>query len=216
MPLMALALPLMGNRLILNLLAGAEAVWIPNRLQMSGLSDAESFSVYGILTGMALPFILFPSAITNSIAVLLLPSVAKDQAEGRTESISGSVSMGAALQSLHGDPLHRHLCTVRMSTRYQRIQRRTGRTLYADSGMALSFLYLAATMGSILNGLGCTRTTFLQSVAAMLLRLVFVVAGIPAFGTYGYLCGILISDDIPGSGTSVVLKAADPFHLECP
>mgnify|MGYP001709541468 CR=1 FL=1 len=75
--LMSLALPLMGNRLILNLLAGAEAVWIPNRLQMSGLSDAEAFSVYGILTGMALPFILFPSAITNSIAVLLLPSVAK-------------------------------------------------------------------------------------------------------------------------------------------
>ena len=36
MPLMTLALPLMGNRLILNLLAGAEAVWIPNRLQMSG------------------------------------------------------------------------------------------------------------------------------------------------------------------------------------
>ncbi len=79
MPLMTLALPLMGNRLILNLLTGAEAVWIPNRLQMSGLSDAEAFSVYGILTGMALPFILFPSAITNSIAVLLLPSVAKDQ-----------------------------------------------------------------------------------------------------------------------------------------
>ena len=93
LPLMSLALPLMGNRLILNLLAGAEAVWIPNRLQMSGLSDAEAFSVYGILTGMALPFILFPSAITNSIAVLLLPSVAKDQAEGRTESIAGSVSM---------------------------------------------------------------------------------------------------------------------------
>ena len=46
MPLITLALPLMGNRLILNLLAGAEAVWIPNRLQMSGLSDAEAFSVY--------------------------------------------------------------------------------------------------------------------------------------------------------------------------
>ena len=108
---MSLALPLMGNRLILNLLAGAEAVWIPNRLQMSGLSDAEAFSVYGILTGMALPFILFPSAITNSIAVLLLPSVAKDQAEGRTESIAGSV----------GDSLHWNLCTVRPSPGHQRI-----------------------------------------------------------------------------------------------
>lgn len=54
-PLMMLALPLMGNRLVLNALAAAEAIWIPSRLQMSGLSNSEAFSIYGVLTGMALP-----------------------------------------------------------------------------------------------------------------------------------------------------------------
>jgi len=54
-PLMALAIPLMGNRLVLNLLASAEAIWIPSRLQMSGLSNSGAFSIYGVLTGMALP-----------------------------------------------------------------------------------------------------------------------------------------------------------------
>lgn len=63
--LMTLALPLMGNRLVLNLLASAEAIWIPSRLKMSGLSDSAAFSVYGVLTGMALPFILFPSTVFN-------------------------------------------------------------------------------------------------------------------------------------------------------
>lgn len=53
--LMALALPLMGNRLVLNVLASAEAIWIPSRLQMSGLGASEAFSIYGVLTGMALP-----------------------------------------------------------------------------------------------------------------------------------------------------------------
>ena len=66
LPLLTLAFPLMGNRLVLNILASAEAVWIPNCLQRFGLSSVEAFSVYGVLTGMALPFILFPSAITNS------------------------------------------------------------------------------------------------------------------------------------------------------
>ncbi len=194
MPLMALALPLMGNRLILNLLAGAEAVWIPNRLQMSGLSDAEAFSVYGILTGMALPFILFPSAITNSIAVLLLPSVAKDQAEGRTDSIAGSVAMALryslymgilciGIFVLFGIPLGISVFK----------EEEAGRCMQILAWLC-PFLYLAATMGSILNGLGCTRTTFLQSVTAMLLRLCFVVAGIPVFGIYGYLCGMLVSE----------------------
>ena len=211
MPLMALALPLMGNRLILNLLAGAEAVWIPNRLQMSGLSDAEAFSVYGILTGMALPFILFPSAITNSIAVLLLPSVAKDQAEGRTESISGSVSMALryslymgilciGIFVLFGPPLGISVFK----------EEEAGRCMQILAWLC-PFLYLAATMGSILNGLGCTRTTFLQSVAAMLLRLGFVMAGIPLFGIYGYLCGMLVSEMFLALAHLWSLKRRVPF-----
>ena len=211
LPLMSLALPLMGNRLILNLLAGAEAVWIPNRLQMSGLSDAEAFSVYGILTGMALPFILFPSAITNSIAVLLLPSVAKDQAEGRTESIAGSVSMSLryslymgilciGIFVLFGLPLGISVFKEEQAGRCMQIL-----------AWLCPFLYLAATMGSILNGLGCTRTTFLQSVAAMLLRLCFVVAAIPVFGIYGYLCGMLASEMFLALAHLWSLKRRIPF-----
>ena len=73
------------------------------------------------------------------------------------------------------------------------------------------FLDLAATMGSILNGLGCTRTTVLQSVAAMRLRLVFVVAGIPLFGIYGYLCGMLISEIFLALAHLWSLKRRIPF-----
>ena len=183
LPLMALALPLMGNRLVLNLLAGAEAVWIPNRLQQYGLSDAGAFSVYGVLTGMALPFILFPSAITNSIAVLLLPSVAKDQAEGRTKSIAQSVAMALryslymgilciGIFVLFGVPLGDSVFKNEDAGRYMQIL-----------AWLCPFLYLATTMGSIL-----------QNTASMLLRLFFVLAAIPRFGIYGYLCGMLASE----------------------
>lgn len=80
-PILILALPLMGNRLVLNLLGSAEAILIPSRLIDYGLTNKEALSIYGVLTSMALPFILFPSALTNSMAVLLLPSAAKAQAE---------------------------------------------------------------------------------------------------------------------------------------
>lgn len=193
-PLTALALPLMGNRLVLNLLAGAEAVLIPNRLQLSGLTTTTALSVYGVLTGMALPFLLFPSAITNSIAVLLLPSVAKDQADGRTDSIAGSVSMALryslymgilciGIFVLFGIPLGVSVFQNTEAGRYMQIL-----------AWLCPFLYLATTMGSILNGLGCTHTTFLQSTAAMILRLAFVWNALPVFGIYGYLCGMLASE----------------------
>ena len=58
-PLMAMALPLMGNRLILGCLQSLEAIFIPNKLLEFGLSNAEALSTYGVLTGMALPFIFF-------------------------------------------------------------------------------------------------------------------------------------------------------------
>ena len=76
-PILILALPLMGNRLVLNLLGSAEAILIPSRLIDYGLTNKEALSIYGVLTSMALPFILFPSALTNSMAVLLLPSAAR-------------------------------------------------------------------------------------------------------------------------------------------
>lgn len=193
-PLMTLALPLMGNRLVLNILASAEAIWIPNRLQMSGLGGSDAFAVYGVLTGMALPFILFPSAITNSMAVLLLPSVAQAQAEGKKGSIAASIALSLRYSLYMGI-----LCIGIFVLFGESL----GTSVFHDDSAGYfiqvlawlcPFLYLATTMGSILNGLGRTRTTFLQNTAALLLRIGFVLFGIPRFGIVAYLCGMLASE----------------------
>ena len=117
-PLMALALPLMGNRLVLNFLGSAEAIWIPNRLVRFGLTNSEAFSVYGVLTGMSLPFILFPSAITNSMAVLLLPTVAEAQSDGNEERISSVLSMSLRYKMCIRDSGQLHGLAVAHDTGY--------------------------------------------------------------------------------------------------
>lgn len=211
LPLLALALPLMGNRLILNLLASAEAIWIPNRLIMYGLSDRDAFSVYGVLTGMAMPFILFPSAITNSIAVLLLPTVAQAQAEKKTEQISASVSMALRYS------LYMGICCTGVFCLYGR---ELGTSVFHDPsagayirvlGWLCPFMYLATTLGSILNGLGKTSSTFLQNVCALALRLVFVLLGIPRLGMKAYLWGILVSEIFLAMWHLLTLHGYIPF-----
>lgn len=42
---------------------------------------------------MALPFVLFPSAITNSLAVVLLPAVSEAQAQNQPDKIEHTISM---------------------------------------------------------------------------------------------------------------------------
>ena len=191
--LMTLAIPLSLNRVIINFLQSLESIFIPNKLMSYGYDNAAALSVYGILTGMALPLLLFPGAITNSICVLLLPLVSEADAGGNHKAIKKAVnksitygfSLGAAFTLL-----------FLLSGRF------LGNLLYQNelAGtfiMILSFLcplmYIASTLNSILNGLGKTGLTFLYSMISLLVRLLFVFFVIPTLGIYGYLWGLLAS-----------------------
>ena len=211
-PLMALALPLMGNRLVLNFLGSAEAIWIPNRLVRFGLTNSEAFSVYGVLTGMSLPFILFPSAITNSMAVLLLPTVAEAQSDGNEERISSVISMSLRYSCYMG------ILCIGVFTMFGS---QLGVSVFRDpdAGTFITilawlcpFMYLATTLGSVLNGLGKTSITFFQNVLAMLIRLAFVLFAIPVFGIQGYLWGMLASELALALFSLISLKRLVPFR----
>ena len=78
--LFTLSMPLTASRVMINILQSIEAISIPLYLSTYGYSSSESLSIYGVLTGMALPCILFPSAITNAVSTMLLPTVAEIQA----------------------------------------------------------------------------------------------------------------------------------------
>lgn len=207
-----LSLPLMGNRLILNLLGSAEAIWIPNRLTAFGLETADAFAVYGVLTGMALPFIMFPSAITNSMAVLLLPAVAQSQAEGNQRRISSAVSMALRYSLYMGILCTGIFCLYGRELGTSVFENPSAGAYIRVLGWLCPFMYLATTLGSILNGLGKTSSTFLQNVCAMCIRLLFVLMGIPRLGIKAYLIGILASEIFLSCWHLITLKKLVNFH----
>lgn len=143
---------------------------------------------------MAMPFIFFPSAITNSMAVLLLPSAAEAQSRGNKERISSMLALSIRCSCYMG------ILCIGIFTRFGNT---LGTSLFHNqqAGAFITtlcwlcpFMYLATTLGSIQNGLGKTSSTFFQNVAAMILRLLFVLFAIPAFGIRGYLWGLLASE----------------------
>lgn len=191
--LLSLAIPLSLNRVILNLLQSVEAIFIPNKLMSYGFSTKEALSVYGVLTGMSLPLILFPCAITNSISVLLLPIVSEAEACGNAgtvkkaiyTSIRYCICLGFACTALF-------LLFGRFAGNFLFHSKLAGNFILTLSFIC-PFMYIASTLGSILNGLGKTALTFSYSIASLLLRLVFVFFAIPIFGIKGYLWGMLAS-----------------------
>ena len=194
--LMRLAVPLSLNRVIINFLQSIEAIFIPNRLMYHGYDNATALGIYGVLTGMSLPLILFPGAITKSICVLLLPMVSEADAADNTSAIKKAVHKSICYGFFLGIFFTAlFLCTGRF----------LGNLLYQSSLagnfiLILSFLcplmYIASTLNSILNGLGKTGLTFFYSMLSLLVRLGFVFFGIPLWGIHGYLWGLLASQAV--------------------
>ena len=187
------AAPLSANRLCLNLLQAIEAAWIPAKLQVYGHSVSDSLSVYGVLTGMALPLIYFPGTLTNSVSVLLMPAISEADAVNNQNAIRRAVRKCLGYCLLLGC-----VCCVGFLV----LGKTVGIMLY-NSEMAghfiiilsfmCPFLYLNTTLTSILHGLGKTSYSFFLSLTGLMLRLVFVFQAIPLYGIKGYLAGMLLS-----------------------
>lgn len=194
--LLKVAVPLSLNRVIINFLQSIEAIFIPNRLMSFGYDNSTALGTYGVLTGMAMPLIFFPGAITNSICVLLLPIVSEADAADNTSTIKKAVYKSIRYGFLLGILFTGFfLCTGKF----------LGNLLY-QSALAGSFIivlsflcplmYIASMLGSILNGLGKTGVTFLFSMLSLMVRLAFVFFGIPLWGIHGYLWGLLASQAV--------------------
>ena len=191
--LVCLSLPLTANRLLLTVLQSTESILIPGKLEHSGLSASQALSIYGILTGMALPFILFPSAITNSVSTVLLPAISSDQALGNLDKIRTATENTIKYCLLLG---------IFASGIFFFFGKTLGTVVYGneDAGTFIRilsflcpFLYLTGTLSSILNGLGHTGLCFLQNAVGLTIRILFVMIAIPRYGITGYLWGILAS-----------------------
>lgn len=194
--LLSVSITLTSTKLIVSLLNSTEAVFIPAALRMYGYSATDALALYGILTGMVLPFLLFPSSITNSIAVMLLPAVADSQASGQQKQVRRYVTTSTLYCLLIGflftiffllfGNLIGELC----------FHNQTAGSFLRILSWLCPFLYLSTTLSSIINGLGKNRQTFLITVVSQSIKLFSLVFCVPRFGIHAYLAGILISQII--------------------
>ena len=188
-----MCIPLTLNRFVLSLLHSFETIILPVLLERSGSSHEEALTTLGILNGMTIPFLVFPSAITSSISILLLPTISEAKCKGKMSTcrqatalvlkyslILGFICFG--IFTISGN----RLCTLIFGN--------------ATSGkylIILSFLcpmmYMSATVPSILNGLGKPLITFRNSCIINIVQIILLAVFIINFEVKGYFITMFIT-----------------------
>ena len=191
--LMVYCIPLTVNRLLITFLNSVEAILIPYYLTKLYGNENTALEIYGVLTGMALTFVLFPSAITNSLAMVLLPTISEANAQKQNRIITRTATL-----CLHYCLLLGILCT----TIFLMFGKELGIEIFHNQlageflvmlSWLCPFIYITTTFTSILNGLGKTNLTFENNIISVMIRILAIVVGIPWLGLQGYLIGLLIS-----------------------
>lgn len=194
--LLSAAAPLSLNRTLLCVLQGMEAALLPQMLRQYGLSGHDALFVYGTLTGMTMPLLLFPTAITGAVGTLLLPAVSEANALNHGRRINAAVNTTFQAGIFLG--------TFFMTALFL-FGRYTGILLFHNelSGIFLQklallcpFLYLNTTMVNILHGLGRTSSVFLFNIFGFVIRIGAVIFYVAEAGIDAYLYGTIISQII--------------------
>lgn len=185
------AYPLTVNRLALTLLQSFEAVLIPMMLKLYYKEAVTALEIYGVVTAMVFPFLMFPTTVTNSLATMLMPAVSKANEEKDYLLIQRTVSksvhyclligiLSLAVFFVYGRMLGIVIFKNELAGEFLRI-----------FALLCPFIYISSTLAGTLNGLGKVKITLINSMISLSVRIAFIVIVVPKAGIRGYLWGQL-------------------------
>lgn len=192
--ILSFSIPLTCTHFSVSILHALENILIPLLLQAYGFSSSHALSLYGILTGMTLPLLLFPSTIFNSISVLLLPSISQANATKQNGYIKKAISTTLYSCLLTGIGTSAFFCIFGKFLGNLLFHNALAGTYLSQLSFICPMLYLNAMFASILNGLGKTTITFRNTTCSLLLRIALFYFLISNFGILGYFISMLTSE----------------------
>lgn len=208
-----LSLPVTLNRLMLSIIQSIQSILIPFCLISFGLTSSEALSIYGICLGLVMPLIMFPSALINSISLMLLPTIAEAECSNNSAHISNTSDHTLRFSCLFGIYCAGIFVLFGKQIGVLLFNSVTSGNYICILGFLCPFLYIISTLASIINGLGYTHITFIHSSVSTLIQLFCTITLIPKIGITGYLIGLLISCIISAISHFISAKKYITFHI---
>ncbi len=165
-----LSAPMTWMRVSNTLMRTVNAVLIPLRLRVSGLSAQEATARLGMLSGMAMPLVMLPSVVTGALAMVAGPALARSEKDPRAlRRIMLKVLPAAFFVSLAAAGLLA-LCAPWVAQRLYRQPDLQG--LLVALAPLVPVMGVQQVAGGMLAGLGKQRSALVSSLTGALVTLV--------------------------------------------
>ncbi|AIF52937.1 polysaccharide biosynthesis protein [Pelosinus sp. UFO1] len=185
--IMRLSLPVLLANVMAPIIANIDILIVPARLEVAGYSVQEATELFGYLTGMSSALINFPTVLTASLAVSLVPAISNALALGNLNSIHYRISEVIRLSVIILLPSFAGLLLLATPISQLLYNTPNAGNVIAILSIAILLLGLHQVTTAILHGLGRTSIPMLNMLIAALIKigLSWVLTAMPEFGVNG-------------------------------
>lgn len=179
--------PITSSRYLNSLLRTAENILVPKNLAKYPHSSHSALSQFGMIKGMALPILFFPSAILNAVSTLLIPEISESIALGQKNVVKNSCERIFKITTLIGIPFFAIFFISGGEI---------GLLIYNDQSVgfllkALSpivpLMYLDSICDGILKGMDQQSFSFRTCISDSVIRLILILIILPKTGLMGFI-----------------------------
>ena len=192
--LLAIAVPITAGRYLNTILRTIENILVPDCLTRYNASKEQSLSEFGMLKGMAMPLLFFPSSFLTSMSTLLIPEISEANALQQRNRVERTINR----------TLHITLtASILISGIFVLFAKDLGLLIYnsEEVGFLLQVLaplmpvmYLESVVDGILKGLNQQVSSLKYSVADSVIRIILIVVLVPIRGMEGFLFVMIVSN----------------------
>lgn len=192
------ALPIAAISYVSCIFVSTENILIPTGLKKYGESSATSLSLYGMLKGMVIPILFFPSAFLTAFGTTLIPEIARTNVllqKQRMHHIISKVLQFTFMLSLFAASFFINYANEIGVVLYHNTQIGSMLRILA---LIVPFMYVEVVTDGILKGLGKQVSCLKYSIFDTLFRITTIYFFLPIKGISAFI-GIMIISNITTS-----------------
>ncbi len=189
-----IAIPVTASSLLRSGLSSVENILIPSGLKKYGSDCSRALSQYGLISGMAMPVLIFPSVFIMPFATLIIPELSQSNIEGRVNGIRHMSEKMFRLTLIYSLPI---------MIIFMFFAKEIGYAVYGDNevGIYIAFLapvvplmYLDSAVDGMLKGLNEQASYLAYNIIDSVIRVLLTYILLPRIGIAGVVIVIITSE----------------------